>query len=48
MSKKKKHESHNGSQKGRPYSEAEDTKNVMAKEELEKAIHPERSTMDDG
>jgi len=49
VTKKKKHEHHNGSQKGKPTSDAKDAgNNVMSKEELEKAIHPTRTSMDDG
>lgn len=49
MTRKKKHQHHNGSQKGKPNSEAEFAKdNTMSKEELEKAIHPTREKMSDG
>lgn len=50
MTNKKKRENHNGSQKGKPYSEATHTEdNVMAKEELEKAINPtNRNSLSEG
>ncbi|KGX84262.1 hypothetical protein [Pontibacillus marinus] len=49
MTKKKKRQNHNGSQKGKPTSDAKDAgNNVMAAEELEKAIHPTRTSMNDG
>ncbi|WLR52552.1 hypothetical protein LC040_06560 [Bacillus tianshenii] len=48
MTNKKKRENHNGSQKGKSYSEAVTGNNVIAKEELEKAIHPTRTKMSDG
>lgn len=49
MTNKKKRKNHNGSQKGKPFSDAVDAgDNVMSKEEMEKAIHPTRTTMNDG
>ena len=48
MGKKKKRQNHNGSQKGKPTSDAKDSNNVMSAEEMEKAIHPTRTSMNDG
>lgn len=48
MTKKKKHQHHNGSQKGMPTNEVQSKgKNVMAKEELEKVMNPTQTTVDE-
>lgn len=48
MTNKKKRTNHNGSQKGKPFTEAATGKNVIAKEELNEALHPTRTNMSDG
>ncbi|WP_175428252.1 hypothetical protein [Bacillus solimangrovi] len=48
MTNKKKRQNHNGSQKGKPFSEAAVGKNVIAEEDLNKAIQPTRANMSDG
>ncbi|MEC1638150.1 hypothetical protein P9E76_15325 [Schinkia azotoformans] len=47
--KKRRNNPQGGSQKGKPYSEAVSAgDNVMAAEEMEKAINPTRTKMSDG
>lgn len=46
---KKRRNENNGSQKGKPFSEAMSADdNTLTKEEMEKAIHPTREKMSDG
>jgi hypothetical protein len=37
---KKRHNEKSNAQKGKPYSESQGVNNIMAAEEMEKAIHP--------
>lgn len=47
--KKRRNNPQGGSQKGKPFSEAMSAgDNVMASEELEKAVNPTRTKMSDG